>query len=290
MRLISSEEFLTEVVTSFRKEFERFTPTNQRLIKERAFDSLPFEPCQIEVLDFGVGKAVIWLLIHDNQLPDMMFKIHKDVKSVQESEFASKYKTEFSMLLEKGYEKILLSETLHIFTKKRVTIGAGYRTPQEITQLFLRDAKRELRIEQVDLIERSTDGLKESIARIPEKDIREELLSNTKKIDKSLQEIKRIDEEIDKVRQLVGVSQEYQDWRVLVSDVHRLKGEHVPREVFDTEIKRIDEKINKGLEALNTRIEDLKAIKFWSKRTVLEIALAVWGAIVTLYAAGIIKI
>jgi hypothetical protein len=290
MSLVSSEEFLIEVVTSFRKEFERFTPTNQRLIKGRAFDSLPFEPCQIEVLDFGVGKAVIWLLIHDNQLPDMMFKIHKDVKSVQESEFASKYKTEFSMLLEKGYEKILFIETLHILTKKKMTITMGYGTSQEITQSFLRDANEELRTEQVDLIERSTDGLKESIARIPKKDIREELLSSTKKIDKSLQEIKRIDEEFDKFRQLVGVSQEFQDWRVLVSDVHRLKGEHVPREVFDTEMKRIDEKINKGLEALNTRIEDFKAIKFWSKRTVLEIALAVWGAIVTLYAAGIIKI
>jgi hypothetical protein len=289
MSLVSSEEFLTEVVTSFRKEFERFTPANQRLIKERAFDSLPFEPCQIEVLDFGVGKAVIWLLIHDNQLPDMMFKIHKDVKSVQESEFASKYKTEFSMLFEKTHEKTLFSETFHIFTKNMMTIERGYRTSQQITQSFLIDAKVALRTEQVDLIGRSTDGLKESIARILEKDIREQLLSDAKKIDKSLQEIKRIDEEIDKFRQLVGASQEYQDWRVLVSDVHKLKGEHVPREVFDTEIKRIDERINKGLEALNTRIEDFKAIKFWSKRTVLEITLAVWGAIVTLYAAGIIK-
>ena len=54
-------------------------------------------------------------------------------------------------------------------------------------------------------------------------------------------------------------------------------------------IKRLDEKIEESKETLNTRIDDLKAIKFWSKRTVLEIALTIWGAILTLYVAGILK-
>ena len=82
--------------------------------------------------------------------------------------------------------------------------------------------------------------------------------------------------------------EDFQDLRVYTTDVEYLKKTHVHKEVFLVEIKRLDEKINRGLEALNTRIEDLKAIKFWSKRTLLEIALAVWGAIVTLYATGIL--
>ena len=80
-----------------------------------------------------------------------------------------------------------------------------------------------------------------------------------------------------------------QDFRVFITDIEYLKKSHVHKEVFLVEIKRLDEKINRGLEALNTRIEDLKAIKFWSKRTLLEIALAIWGAIITLYATGILK-
>jgi len=176
--------------------------------------------------------------------------------------------------------------------------------PQDIIDSLLRLAAEPLWDEQVDVIERSTDGLKKSIARISEEDIRDELLAATSRIDTSLEEIKRLDEEVGRMRKLVGATKEYQDWRLLVSDVDRLKGEHVPKPVFDANVERLDEKIEKGLEnlskrveervkAVDTRIEDIKAIKFWSKRTLLEIALAIWGAIVTLIVAligvGILK-
>lgn len=63
-------------------------------------------------------------------------------------------------------------------------------------------------------------------------------------------EIRRLDEEIDKVRQLVGVTKEVQDWKLLVSDVDRLKGEQVPREVFDAKVNE-----------LGTRIDSLSEIR-----------------------------
>ena len=100
--------------------------------------------------------------------------------------------------------------------------------------------------------------------------------------------IKKFEEDFSALREMVGTD-EHIGWKAFCSDLKHLKATHLEKEVFDAHIKRLDEKIENKIDALNTRIEDLKAIKFWSKRTVLEIALAVWGAFMTLYVAGIIK-
>ncbi|MDO8125357.1 MAG: hypothetical protein Q6364_13410, partial [Candidatus Hermodarchaeota archaeon] len=61
------------------------------------------------------------------------------------------------------------------------------------------------------------------------------------------------------------------DWRVLVSDVYDLKSQHVSRELFESEIKRLEQ-----------RIEDIKAIRLFSIRTVLEVSLAIFAAAMTI--------
>ena len=300
--MISWEKYLTEAITTFRREFERLSLKDQKYIRKKVYDDLPFEPCQVEVLDFGIDKKIVFLLVHDKGLPDLKFNIHKKAKSMDESEFTKKYNFGFldSAPLDQAYwQKLFPTHRLFIYTKISLRLKE-MMSPQELAQYLLSNAKEQLRNEQVELIKHSTDGLRETIEKIPEKDIRNELLTNTKKIDMSLLEIKRLDEEIGKVRHLVGITKEIQDWKLLVTDVNRLKGEHVPKEVFDAKIERLDEKIEKGLEnlnkrvdegikALNTRIEDLKAMKFWSKRTLLDIALALLATVATLFAAGILK-
>jgi type I site-specific restriction endonuclease len=245
--MISWEEYLTEAVTLFRKEFEKLSPEKQDRIREKYFDNLPLKPCQIEVLEFEGEKGVVCLIAHDSRFPDMMFKTQKDVKSFEVSEFIKKYKYSHPLLSDDVIEQLLLPDSLHIITKNTAKITLGARqdfSPQDLAEAFLSSAKEVLKTEQVDVIKRSTEGLKESIAKISEKDVRDELLVTTEKIDGALQEIRRIDEEIGKVRQLVGVSQEYQDWRLLVSDVHRLKGEHVSKEVFKAKLDELDTRIN----------------------------------------------
>ena len=116
-----------------------------------------------------------------------------------------------------------------------------------------------------------------------------ELVEAGKKLEKALREIRRMDKEIDRVHRMIGASKDFQDLRAFITDVEALKKSHIHKDVFITETKRLDEKIDRGFEALNTRIEDLKAIKFWSKRTLLEIALALLGTIATLFATGILK-
>ena len=287
--MISWEDFLTETITTFRKYFQRLSSREQEYIMKKGYYDLPFEPCQIEVLHFGEEKGVAFVLVHDESLPDKTFKIKRDVNSLGESEFVKQYHMRsFSEF--KAINRALKKPATLIATKGGLTFFGG-RTMRanEIARHFLSQAKSIARVLELEAIVNSTKGLKRSIAKIPEKGLREELLANAKMIDQSLREVKRLDKELTKIRQLVGVTKEIQDWRLLISDVDRLKGEHVPREVFDAKIERLDEKIDKGLEAINARIEDLKAIKFWSKRTLLEIALAILATIATLFATGILR-
>jgi len=99
-----------------------------------------------------------------------------------------------------------------------------------------------------------------------------------KKIDEYEKRISKIEEDICGVRRIIGVSKEFQDWRALTSDVETLKKKHVGKDLFESEVKRLDQ-----------RIDALKEVKFWSKRTFLEIILAIWGTIVTLYASGVLR-
>ena len=97
--------------------------------------------------------------------------------------------------------------------------------------------------------------------------------------------IKRLDKEIDKVRQLVGVTKEIQDWKLLVSDVHRLKGEHVPREVFESRIGELStkieafEKIEKAYERLADQqarvLEQQSSFLKWIKYSTILVPIAV---------------
>ena len=68
---------------------------------------MPLEPCQIEVLDYGVRKPVVMLLVHDKAFPDMMFKIHKNVKSFEVSEFAKRYRPAFPLVSREKYTELL---------------------------------------------------------------------------------------------------------------------------------------------------------------------------------------
>jgi len=297
MGSIDWEEYLTEAVKVFRHGLETLISiTGQKLLRENSFDRLPFEPFQIEVLEFRTRGSTVLLLAHDKNLPDMSLNIRKNIENVNESEFAKKYGySQDWLLLAQG--ATLHSKTgnlLTVLSKMGINILERPESSRQLGEFFLKEAYGTLKEAQVNTIEQNTDGLRKSIAKIPEEDIREELLTTTTKINGALQEIRRVDEEIGKVRRFIGITKEVQDWRLLVSDVDRLKGEHVPKGEFDAHIKRLDEKIDTGLKALDKRIEDMKAIRFWSKRMILDITLAMIAVasttIAALLAAGILKI
>ncbi|HDQ05840.1 MAG TPA: hypothetical protein ENN36_03845 [Candidatus Bathyarchaeota archaeon] len=163
-----------------------------------------------------------------------------------------------------------------------------------IAEYFFRNIKMAIhfieRKRQSKKIESTVEDIKRDAEAIPETvQLRNKLIENTKRLEKQIgEQSKKYEEDFSAIRELLG-TEEHVGWKVMCTDIKHLKDTHLEKEVFDVQIKRLDEKIENKTEALNTRIEDIKAIKFWSKRTILEIVLTIWGAFVTLYAAGILK-
>lgn len=275
---------LTRIVKSYRKEFLKLDPEIQNVIREKFYDITLLEPCQIEVLS-SKGE-VGCIVIHDKKLPDLQIKLLENAKTYNDSEFFRKYDVgEF--LRFRADVPLFKNQWIVFWMKNHEAIPiSGRPKPEEIVNRLIFEVKEAFsdifKEKRVSEIERETDELKKGIAQIAEKSIRAELIATTNKIDKTLKEIRRIDEEINSMRTLMGVSQEYQDWRLLVSDVESFKKTpHVTKVLFESEIKRLDQ-----------RIDALKEIKFWSKRTIADIILAVIATASTtiagLLAAGII--
>ena len=281
--MISWEKYLTETVTTYRKEFRRLSYRSQTLIRETALHDSLLEPCQIEVFDAGVEKSTVLLVAHDNNLPDMTFKIHENVENLDASEFIKSYE----FIHEKGLieRDLAYRSGYHNVYMKGFMVAISRDGPQHLAIslfLYLEDM---VKTEQVNVIEHTTEGLKDTISKISEEDIKDELFATARKIDGSLQEIRRLDEEIGKVRQLVGVTKEFQDWKLLISDVSRLKGEHVPREVFESKINELStkirafEKIEEAYERLaNQQAEVMKqqsSFMNWIKYSTILLPIAV---------------
>lgn len=145
-----------------------------------------------------------------------------------------------------------------------------------------RDARK---YAETETIESKTEEIKSEAEKVLDENLRERLLKAAEEIEYSLNEMKRLDEherkisaiegEIDGVRKLIGKTKEYQDWKALVSEVAEFKKTpHVAKELFESEIKRLDQ-----------RIDALREIKFWSKRTIIDIILAVIATASTIIAA-----
>jgi len=248
------KDFVTKTIELYRQEFEKLRPEEKKLILSDYFDDTLLKPCQVEVL-VSSGE-VACLVIHDTQLDDMRIEIRENSKSYGDSEFVKKYHLKlFPALGKTTFVPSLIEEEYVVFwTKHRFHPNRGRPVPDVIVQDMLSNiivATREsVKKKQVDSIRKSAGDLKESIAKLPESEIRSTLEEQTKGIDRAVEDIKRLDKEISGVRQLIGVSREYQDWRLLVSDVQKLKGEYVPREVFEA---RANE--------LNTRIDSIFEVK-----------------------------
>ena len=144
MSLMPWEKFLSSTIRDFRSKFGKLESSQRTQIREKAVDDSLLEPCQIEVLDFGMRKKVIWIVIHDKLLPDMTFKIHENFKHTEDVEFADRLPIELRTLL-KGSILIWESSTkpigTSIFLKNRTFSISHGAPPQSLSDEFLRICK-----------------------------------------------------------------------------------------------------------------------------------------------------
>jgi len=232
-----------------------------------------YKPCQFHIFEFSSISRVLWLITHVKNKPDMAIKVFKGIEEkpkafVSAHKQYKKYSWTFDItedVKEFKFHPELLTAKDHL----------GFLFSSEPRNIIYK-AKELGNAKMSSLIVESTKTLEDSLDKL-------------RKIDEHEQKLMTLEDEIIGVRKLVGTTKEFQEFRAFTTELENLKKTHIHREVFLTEVKRLDEKMEKGLEALNTRIEDLKAIKLWSKRTLLEIALAILAIISTLFATGTLK-
>lgn len=317
--MIDWEQYIKFNILEFRKRYEKLSKDYKELIKtSRRISPYPLtKPSQVVVIDFQEPYPKCVIVLHIDEYPDMKTIVFENVVFEEFFSKVLKEKPEWIELF--GIERIkqiyntikrgkyetarkrslstYLSEFEESFYVIFDNLDAFTYSPSDtgFSQLILNAIDimmgTELKILQRNIVKKTVDDLKKDVEAIPKNvELRNKIIENTQRLEGQIKELnERFEQEITGLHKLVGSSEGLLVLRTFSSDIEHLKETHVIKDVFETHIKRLDEKIDKGLEALNRRIEDLKAIKFWSKRTLLEIALGIWGAIVTLYVAGILK-
>jgi hypothetical protein len=309
MGLLPWKEYIEHNILRFREYYDLLTKEEKRFILESKNARLLSlnKPTQVIVIDPADIPAKYILVMHAQEFMDMDIFVYENMPVEELCKKVIEHRGRWlDFLPEKDINSIFgfLGRGSQSYSNHLVSVWTSecsfsihsdfdFRSDRD----YLFDLSRRTISQESELtkrkaqIEKTVIDLKKDAEAIPEEiDLRSKIIKGTTELEDQIKELqKRLDTEVGGVRQLIGTSERFLDWKAFTTDVEHLKTTHIAKETFHSEIKRIDEKIDKSFEALNTRIEDLKAIKFWSKRTLLEIALAIWGAIVTLYAAGIIK-
>lgn len=298
----SLDEYPKAVINSFRDRFKKeFDSKEQSYIKNNLRERTFLAPCQIEIIDSKNPLQQGWIVTFDRDRPDMEFIFHEnieDLKSFIENkrkdpnwlkQFPEDRKEYFIKDLLRAKSKHLVSSWMH--QARGVFIIFNYDVRKKSPEGFARDSYLiwHLRTLLKDLerkkIKEETKALRKGVGKVTKKGLRSALLSKIsgietrlKRLDEHDSELAEMKEEIGGVRKLIGVSEEFQEWKALASSVEDLKSEQVSKEVFISEIKRLDQ-----------RIGDLKTIKLLSIRTIIEILLAIAAILATLVAAGVIR-
>jgi hypothetical protein len=301
--MISWKEYLTILLDSYRENFDRLSEEEKH---ETQVNYTFVKPCQIEVLSFQKLLRDILLVSFDPKRPDKEFIINDRIK-LDAKEYVSKRAQSDAIFLKyrKTFMSYLKKERIHYIWRSLEedmsvhffdNLREQYPDPKTLALERFEEERKEIRnrllrnarLSQYENLSIEVKKLKEQLKYISDTNLRLDTLATTdalnsyirkvKRIDKHEKRIDKIEKDIGGVRRIMGVSEKFQDWRIMASDLETLKKTHVAKELFQSEIKRLDQ-----------RIDSLKEIKFWSKRTLLEISLAIIAAIATLYGAGVIK-
>ena len=309
--MASWENFVTTYVTQWRIAFGNIDEKNRsRILNSHLKGYLLTKPLQVEVLTFQERPKVLFIYTRDKEQKDLEVVVHLNVDSNIVSYLSKLKEKNLSARTFERFEKIVRSffGPFHVdpslafeISDDDVLFGlhSEFSIEEEDPAITARSnvehiMREVLRETESSAISKNAEEIKAAAEQVSDQNQRNKLLKAAEGIEASLSKLKRLDVhdekiaamegEIRGVRKLIGSSKEYQDWRVLVEDVADFKRTpHVTKELFESEIKRLDQ-----------RIDSLKEIKFWSKRTILDVCLAALAAsstiIAGLLAAGIIHL
>jgi hypothetical protein len=299
----SWKEFITIYVNEWRRSITTLTSGELQALKSTVQYQMYARKTQVYVVTFEESPKVIWFVTWDESRQDMEVSVHPTIEANRLT-FLEKMTTQNPTLFQQFSKSLEHLNGWNVNLLKITSVADDNVCIQFIDNLISKDPinmakndfkdtfNRAIKVSERNIIEKKTEEIKSEAEKLLERDTREKILEAAEKIQASIKEINRIETheqkiaaiegEIAGVRKLIGSSIEYQDWKVLVDEVSRIKNTpNVSKEAFESEIKRIDQKI-----------DGLKEIKFWSKRAIIDILLAAFAAtstiIAALLAAGVI--
>lgn len=274
--------------------------SRRNTLKPRSGYYLLTEPLQTEVLTFAKAPKVLLIFTHDKERKDLEVNVHLEADSDIKAYFSKMRKENVAWFrrfegITKGYKMFesdypslttIWDEGDDYWYKMYGGFSIEHEDPSRLARRGITDITRKLlRETESSAIGKKAEEIKNAAEQVLDENQRNRLLKAAEDIEMSLSKLRRLEEhdqkiaamedEIQGVRKLIGTSKEYQDWKVLVEEVADFKKTpHVTKELFESETKRLDQ-----------RIDGLKEIKFWSKRTVLDVGLAAFATTSTIIAA-----
>lgn len=165
-------------------------------------------------------------------------------------------------LIDNGLLGVSESEDLYKTTKKGQIFLENYGKIQSLLTVH-------------EEINQTVGNIKKDAASISDENVRTRIIGSTEKL---TEQVDKLEDEVDAVRKLIGQTQEFQDWRVLASDVHQLKEERVPRDLFESEIERLSSEIRsfeKIQQAYEKVLEQQSNFLKWIKYSVILVPVVV---------------
>lgn len=303
--------FLRSSVAAFREYFEHELTNEEKAMMPLAqwlSTSAFTEPCQIAVFELTKLCPITFLVTHDHDHPDCEFIAYRRITGRGDLERRIRKEKPFwvrsARTLPSG-----LSCLNDIFRDKAGSVFS-YGSAAALLVFWEKDARRQpdfvartifnglrgeirrrLAENQRKKIEESASTLRQDASAISNEELRARVLMSTGNIQQALQGMNQLDsherklglieQEIKGVRRLIGTTKEYQDFRVLTSTVDDIRRDYVTKPVFDETVRRLEERAN----ALNTRLNDLREVRIWSKRTLVDVILALIATAAAIYAA-----
>jgi len=286
-------DFVKATIQSFREQFEKVVPsTKKQQILKTIYNETLLEPCQVEVSDLGEHRGVIWLITHDRRRKDMEVIVIENIKYPEN--YAEKYFKAKRHLLKygshlleaeyfRGWRLGRSDSTLHLYaddfywSPENLRSMTPYRHASDLIEmldLFLQDATYDLYHKE---LEKGAEALKSDVALVQEDDLRARLEKTSRKIEQTIQQIKRIEEherrlgsmekEITGVRRLMG-TKTFGEWKVLLSEIDKVSAR------VDS-LSEIKEAYDKILAQQADVIKQQSSFLKWVKYSVILVPIAV---------------
>lgn len=267
------QDFFTRVIETYRHQIDGL-PESMKTELDTRF----LEPCQIEVMEFGINRVTVVATTNNKSRPDMEIIVHE--KPENPDDFLNQFikrnpELEYARegikgaLFEKDPRGIPGYYLCSPHYRERGIFDLKGFSPQSFANEQFSSTydqlQRDIEQEEYQSIKDSSQAMKSDIEGIPESRAKSRIENRLGSIEESIQKIgemsKRVasvEGDIKGIRTVMGTSIDVKDWRLIMPDIETLKKEHVPKEVFEAKVNELNTRIN-SLSEMKTEYDKLLA-------------------------------